>query len=551
MAQGVVPSPFSCSPTAAQTDLPLRRLSHNEYLNTVQAFIAAAAPMSAMDVESSLATDLAQVPADTIVPLAGEHHGGFSRMDQTVQQAMVDATYNVAVDAAKSLTAHLQELMGTCATDADTSNDAKCLSDLVARLAPLAQRHPLTTDDAQFLIDTAGTTPVDPAAVADVLALMMLQPGFLYHLESGDQQVGDDLYALDAYELAARLSYHFWEAPPDDALRAAAADGSLLNDDVYSAQLTRLTSDPRTDATIDTFFTEWFRLAELGSLTSRIGDPVYDAFAGPNAPSTGLRQAMFDEVLDAARYNAHHGGTLDALVGDTRNFAKSAELAGLYGTTAWDGTSAPQPLPAARSGLFTRGAFLANDSANTRPVMKGLRIRNALMCDTVPPPPSNVKAVPPDLAPDLTTREVLEKLTMQPNTACISCHGVLLNPLGFASENFDALGRSRSVQTLYDTQGNVTEQKPVDTTSVPRVTLDDLTQTGGIAEVTSRIVTSQRVDSCFARQYFRFAFRRAEDMTADGCSLRAFDDSARAGSLAQALGAAALQPQFKTRRIVP
>src|SRR5262245_14493978 len=95
---GPVPSPFKCDAQQVQQDLPLRRLSHSEYVNTLHAFLVAAAPSSAGAIEQSLAADLAQVPDDTIVQLLGEHHGGFSRMDQTVQQANIDSTYAIAVD---------------------------------------------------------------------------------------------------------------------------------------------------------------------------------------------------------------------------------------------------------------------------------------------------------------------------------------------------------------------------------------------------------------------------------------------------------------------
>jgi hypothetical protein len=217
----------------------------------------------------------------------------------------------------------------------------------------------------------------------------------------------------------------------------------------------------------------------------------------------------------------------------------------------WDGTSAPAALPAERAGLLTRAAFLSTGTANTRPVMKGLRIRNGLLCDSVPPPPNNANAMPLPLSPDDTTREVLEKLTQQPGTACASCHATMLNPLGFATENFDSLGRHRTMQTLYDADGGVLGSKPVDTTSVPQVALGDSTPSTGILDVTRQIGESGKLDSCFARQYFRFTFRRPEVVQADGCALKALDEGARAGTLAEALKAAALRPEFKSRHIVP
>lgn len=551
--RGATPSPYACDPSQTPVELPLRRLTRAEYVNTVRAFTNAALPQSNGAALNSVGTLLGQVPEDSVVKANGESHGGFTRLDQTAQQATVDSTYNVAAALAQQATrpaARLTELMGACATDTNTANDASCLSALVDKLGPLAVRHSLSAEDRTFFIETAGTTPVDPDAVADVLTVMMSAPGFLYHLESGAASIDQDVYALDAYELANRLSYHFWQSPPDTALRASAASGALLQDTEYRAQVARLIADPRADQMVNEFFDQWFRLEELGSLTSRVGTPQYDAFAGANRPSNQLRGAMFDDVLSAVRWNLRHDATLDELLTDSRQFTTSAELATLYEAPAWDGTSTPQPLPAARSGLLTRAAFLANDSATTRPIMKGLRIRNALLCDSMPPPPGNLMVTTPELAPDATTRQVVANLTEQPGSSCLGCHG-MINPLGYASEGFDALGRIRTHQQLFDVNGNATAAPPVDTAATPRIDFDDARVFTDISQVTARLAESKRVDSCFARQYFRYSFQRGESLTLDACSLRTLDDAARAGSLEDALAAVASLPGFKSRRIVP
>ncbi len=551
--RGETPIPFDCDATQTPRELPLRRLSHAEYLNTVRAFTRAALPQTGDAALTAVTTELGQVPDDAVVKVAGETHGGFSRLDQTMQQATVDATYALSVALSRQATrpaARLVELMGPCATDASTTNDASCLGALVDKLGPLAVRHALSAEDRAFFVETAGATPVDPDAVADVLTVMTASPGFLYHLESGAQALGGDLFALDAYELAARLSYHFWQSPPDAALRTSAASGALLEDGEYRAQVARLVGDPRADVMVDDFFLQWFRLQELGSLTSRLGTPQYDAFAGANVPSAQLRGAMFDDVLSAVRWNVRHQGSLDGLLTDSRQYAKSSELAGLYEAPAWDGASEPGPLPVARSGLLTRAAFLANDSANTRPVMKGLRIRNGLLCDGIPPPPGNLMVTTPELAPDATTRQVVANLTEQPGTSCLGCHATL-NPLGYASEGFDALGRVRTHQQLFDLAGHPTSAPAVDTRAVPRIDPDDTGAYADVAAVTARIAQSRRFDSCFSRQYFRYSFRRGESLTVDACALRSLDEAARGGSLQDALSATAFLPGFKSRRLTP
>lgn len=550
---GVTPSPYSCDSAALANapELPLRRLAHVEYVNTVEAFVRAALTSSHGAVMTTLNDTLAQLPNDAMTRPSNESHGGFTRLDQSTQQATVEAAYAVSVALGREATlspARMTELMGACATDSNTANDRDCLGALVDRLGPLALRHALSAEDRTFFIESAGTTPVAAEAVADVLAVMTSSPGFLYQLESGTSEVSTDRYTLDGDELAARLSYHFWQAPPDDELRAAASSGALFEDATYRAQVMRLVRDERAGKMVDELFNQWFRLEELGSLTSRVGTPQYDAFAGSNLPTNALRGAMFEEVLTAVRWNITHGGTLDGLLTDARQFTTSTELASIYESTAWDGVSEPQALPPTRSGLLTRAALLANDSANTRPVMKGLRIRNALLCDEIPKPPADLMVKTPELSAESTTRQVVANLTEQPNTSCQGCH-VSMNPLGYASEGFDALGRARSQQQLFDETGNRTVALPLDTSALARIDYDDTRLFKGINEVSARIAESKRVDSCFAKQYFRFSFRRVEDGVADACTLRAMDDAARSGSLEDALAAPAFLDSFKTRHI--
>ncbi len=546
-------TPFVCKSDEVVNAQPLKRLSQIEFTNSLTDLVRAAMPTSGTAVLGVVQPLIAKYPTDRLVGPGSERHGGFFRLDQIVQQSHVDAAYDVAVALGKEVTssaARRTDLFGACATDASTANDAQCLTDFVTRFGALALRHPLEPADVDFYKSIAATTPVDPAALADVVALLLSAPGFLYHVESGTTAVQGDVYALDGYELAARLSFHFWQTSPDAALLAAAKSGDLLTEAGYQAQAKRLFDDPRSDAAMDEFFAQWFRLDELGPLDARIGDPVFDAFAGATVPTSALRKRMTDEILDLARHVARSGAPLSEVLTSRKAMAKTDDLAALYGDAKWvSGAPVDQSQPS-RSGLITRAAFLATGSASTRPVMKGFRIRNALMCEPIPPPPANAAATPPELAPDLTTREVVEKLTQQTGTSCAGCHTTLLNPTGFATENFDSLGRARTSQTLFNAAGAVVATRPIDTTSVPRIINTDLTASTGAADVTRLIAQSGKFETCFSKQYFRFAFGREEDAVKDGCVLKAIDEAARGGtSLGDLWMHAALQPEFKRRRI--
>src|SRR6185436_11071406 len=211
---------------------------------------------------------------------------------------------------------------------------------------------------------------------------------------------------------------------------------------------------------------------------------------------------------------------ISSLLTTDRSFARDSRLAKLYGASVWDGAAAPPALPAGqRTGLLTRALFLATGSANTRPIMKGVFIRKNILCDKIPPPPAGANAKPPELGPNMTTRESVEAITEMPGTICVSCHGVAINPLGFATEDFDSLARFRTTQRLFDAAGAEMGTKPVNTMSVPQVVYGDQTAVSTPAELMSLMAGSGKVEACLARNFFRYTYGRWEDTTIDGCAL--------------------------------
>lgn len=552
-AEPFSPVRFSCDAQQTPGELPLRRLSRRQYVNVVNELIArsglAAADVTA--VQQAVRDDLAPFPEDRVVGVPGERHGGFSRVDQALQQGHVDASYNAALALGAELTSSVtrrRAVVGACATDTSTTNDAQCLRDFVSRFGRLVHRRPLTPEDVTFYAAVAGPTPVDAAALTDVIALLLTSPHLLYHVEEGDP-MGPGPTALDAWALASRLSFHFWQTLPDDALLAAAESGALLTDAGYRAQVERLFADPRTDGSIDEFFAQWWRLDELPPLNTRIGTPVFDAFADRDIPTATLHDEMNAEVVEHARDVTRRLAPVGELLTSRRFFARTGALARLYGQAAWDGQGAPPEfVQAERHGLLTRAAFLATGSANTRPVMKGYRVRNALLCMQLPPPPPGAGATPLPLTPDLTTREVVEGITEQAGTACQGCHRGLLNPLGFVTENFDAMGRVRTAQRLFADDGAVLGQKPVKTDGAPNVagSTDVIDDAGEL----QALMLAGEFQTCFARQYFRYTFQRMEDDAKDGCVLASLQADALAGRpVADVLKAAALAPEFKRRDV--
>ncbi|MFP2923924.1 DUF1592 domain-containing protein [Pyxidicoccus sp. 3LG] len=439
-------------PPVVPEELPLRRLSAVQLQNTVRDVLTrtlGATEAGAVLRDGSVASLLQSYPRDLQVPVPGESHGGFFRMDQGVQQGHIDVAYSLGLRVGELLGSNTPRrglLLGPCATDASTANDETCLGDFISRFGRMALRRPLDADDVAFYREAVSESPVSALAVQKVVALMLTAPEFLYFVEHGQTEADGTVSRLTAHELAARLSYHFWQTLPDEVLTEAADSGALLTDAGYRQQVERLMGDARAHQALGEFFSQWFRLDDLEEFDARVGDPVFDAFRGDFTPSRDTRERINAEVADLVTWLVARDGTLQDVLTDRHAFARNADLAALYGVPQWDGTSEPPTFSEPqRSGLLTRIAFLATGSANTRPIIKGYRIRNALLCGSIPPPPAEAMMTRVELSPELTTREVVERLT-ETQGSCPSCHRTRLNPLGFVTENFDALGRFRSAQ---------------------------------------------------------------------------------------------------------
>jgi Protein of unknown function (DUF1592)/Protein of unknown function (DUF1588) len=553
---GATVTSFACDAAAKPPVATLRRLTMSQYRNTLTDFIAAASGSAteAAAVLSEISAPLAELPSDRREPTSEDLHGSYRRLDQSLQQLHVDAFYDLGVAAGAALTtpARLGRVVGACATDQDATNDAACVSELIGRLGALALRRPLDADEVSFYEGIYGADKApNPAAYADVIGVLLNAPQMLYFVEHGSSAVADKagVFELSSYELASRLSYQLWQTAPDAQLLAHAADNSLLDAQTYRSEVERMLKDARARTALDEFFADFSKVEELPALDAKNADPVFKAFAGAALPSKTLRQDMIDDVVGLLGYYAWQKPSgIAALFQSESSFARSAELAALYGVAPWDGVGEPPALPAGqRPGLLTRALFLSTGSPNTRPIMKGVFIRKNILCDSIPPPPPGANAKPPDLQPGMTTRETVEELTQMQGTVCAGCHAVLINALGFATENFDALGRYRSEQSFFDAEGKPAGSKPVDTSGVPHVTEAE-TPISGAGDLMQQIVSSGKVEACLSRNFFRYTFARWEDLASDGCALEGMRKSLEnGGTLVDLVMTASLDGSFRQR----
>lgn len=317
----------------------------------------------------------------------------------------------------------------------DPKQGAACVTTFVKTFGRRAWRRPVTEQELgrySRLITETGTLLGSPeAGFARGLAAFLQSPHFLYVPEVGELQGGR--LRFTSHELASRLAYLLTEEPPDVELAAAADRNELVTPSLLRAQLLRLLALPKAHPALLAFFTELLDLGELDELTK-------SALVYPKASPT-LTAAMHAEANALIEDNVFgkQGALLDLL--DAKSSFTSPELSGLYGDAG------------ERAGILTSAAWLAVQAKPNRssPTLRGVWLRQRLLCQDVPSPPADVK---PDFVVkvagmsgmddgSLTTRQALEMHRQNPS--CAACHA-FFDPLGVAFENFDGLGAYRATE---------------------------------------------------------------------------------------------------------
>jgi hypothetical protein len=509
-----------CEDDATAGPTPLTKLSTLQYRNTVRDLLAASGFGS---MPAGVAGPLASVPDDSL----GD---SFRALDNRISLEHVQAYFNVGVAAGDALVqnpALLRAVAGDCATTAPLSDS--CARTFIERFAALAYRRPPSDDEIEELaaLNDGVRTPAEAARAITIV--VMSSPRFVNHVEIDGSEVDaqSDLLQLTGYEIASRLSYLFWQTMPDAELFAAAADGSLATEDGFAAQLERVFADDRTRETVWQFWNEWLRLEKFtGFETTRPGFAALAEGLSITEPGAGdvYYEAMVQEIRDLTDlFTFERTASLSDLLATELSVTPSAELATLYGVEPWDGRGEYPTLPSGtRAGLLQRAALLVSNLETTNPFHRGAFVRRNLLCDPLAQPDPNTlppgSLDPPPLTATETTRERYQA-KVAGNQTCQNCHGQF-SDIGFVLESFDALGRHRTRERVFDEQtGELLAELPIDTSGVTRVELDDAEPVTGAAELNERVIASEKVEACLATKYFEFALRRAPAQALDSCTV--------------------------------
>lgn len=513
-ARAAADEPSTASPGCYSASFP-RRLTRAQFVNALTDWSAALITDTALPARiQTLVVDTAQFPLDASVNPETTRHQGYYRLDPTVTSRQVTSIYSVA----RALAADLASTDARAATIVGNCSGSACLNAFIRKAGRILFRAPLTDAEVAVYARAAGGA-TDRAAVTKVLATMIASPQAYFVVERGTTP-GDtsaSCVPLSGPELATRLSLHLWDTIPDAALRTDADSGALLQPSVYARHVARLMADPRADAGLRSFFRQWLELDDVVAMNGKVGDPKFDAFAGNYRPLSTSRDAAVNEVLDMVSYVASRNGSLQQVMTDRHSFARTADIASLYNTPVWNGTGTP-PLfaEAERVGLMTRVAILVNGSSDTTlPIQRGAKVLRSLTCQTLPPPAMNQTNAAADLSGVLSTRQRTERITEMRGTACVDCHAGIINPWGFVFEGFDSLGRVRNREVVRNDAGTSLGEVPLDTAVTVKLATLDARAISTAAQAQQYVLESGEVERCFARNYFRYVFGRA-DTARDG-----------------------------------
>jgi hypothetical protein len=325
--------------------------------------------------------------------------------------------------------------------------DAAYARRILAKLARRAFRRPVTDQEVEDLVKLVTTVQQGGDSWEEGLCLaiqrILISPHFLFRVEKGPPPgKGEHLYGISQHELATRLSYFLWGSMPDEELLRCADEGTLRQPDVLGAQVRRLLQDARASALVENFGGQWLQTRALEALTpDRTKFPEFTDYTRLSMKKE--TDLFFEHILRADR------PVLDFLDADytflNQRLAEFYQIPGIKGhefrKVDLTGTR--------RGGVLGQASILTVSSyANrTSPVLRGKWILENLLGAPPPPPPPGVPTLDErPLGKSLSVRAQLEQHRTNPN--CASCHA-RMDPLGFALEHFDAIGRWR------DKDGNV------------------------------------------------------------------------------------------------
>ena len=489
---GTAPPPPPPPPAGAPVTGPLAsvpgpssrfvRLSHRQWENTVRDLLRLATP-------SGLSKEFLSEP----IRSSFDNNGAVLQVSSNLWLDYQRAAENLGAQMGKTSTMWTPFLAGSPAT---VANARKFIEGFGLR----AYRRPLTSAELDKLVAlfNQGPTLVGSGnAFADgvdlVVSAFLQSPHFLYRTELGGTVVNGRV-ALNDYEVATRLSYGLINSMPDEQLLAAAGKGEVHTRDSVLVHAKRLLESEAGKATVEDFHTQMLHLSGYEEIRKDAAvNPLFLSGMGADMKQetlTFLRETVFTEGKGVAE-----------LLSSPVSYVNS-RLAAVYGlparsTTGGDPFVRTELDPTQRAGLYTQLGFLAQNATDRSPrsIMRGVHVSLDALCVELPAPPD----VPPQTPSDVgkTNRQLLEAFTESPGSICQSCHGSLINPLGFAFEGYDGIGKHRTTDNGQAVDASGTYAFADGTRSFKNA-----------PELMKAVSESRQAHDCYAQHLFEYLYGR-------------------------------------------
>ena len=465
----------------------LRRLTHSQYNNTVR----------------DLLGDQTR-PADQFPPEDFLHGFKNQSASQEISPVLAEAYNSAAEKLARNVFAGGEDHGRLLPCKPTSHHDVTCAQAFVRSFGFKAFRRPLSDDEASryagLLLREAARSRQFLRGAQLIIEAMLQSPKFLFRVEPG------------AYKAAADLSFFLWDTMPDRELFRAADAGELNQESSIKSQAMRLLADPKARQALDEFTGQWLRFDQvLNAVKDR---NLYPQF------NLQLATAMTEETRRLVAGLVW--GDLNFLDFFRADYAfVNSDLAALYGlpAPASEFDRVQFPPDSERAGVLGQAAFLAMTSkpGETSPTVRGLFVRDQFLCQQVPDPPPGVNSTLPPVTVEKpqTNRQRLQEHLI--NRSCAACH-VLMDPIGFGFERFDAIGQYQKQQAVMVMPPD-RKMRPIrlHLDIDPRASINGLANSdfSSPKELGRILAASPICQECMAKQLFRYAFGRHEN-AADG-----------------------------------
>ena len=499
---GTLPTTSEACKTPQPGTAPVRRLTRFEYSNAVR-------DLFGDNTDAGLG-----LPPETI-SRTGNVFGNDAAL-LSVSSNLASKYASVAAEVAGRATATPEALGKLAACASSATPDDTCARSVITNVVSRAYHRallPAEVDSFLALLNTVKSKATFASGVAAVIEATLQGPEFLYRVELGTPAADHPgLRRPTADELAARLSFMFWGTIPDEALRMAAASGQLGTAEGVKAQAQRLVDSPQAKPVVRYFFDYLLPVKDLSNLARDKEEfPIYTK---PFAEALREETQVF---LEHEIFDPSSPGTWTSVLTAPYTYVNQ-ELAAFYGMS---GVTGPEfrkvnlPDPTKRLGLLTQAGMLTGTitTNESNPVLRGSFIVNKMLCMSIQLPSDPAILAQVKIPENVTGATARERFTKHREQAiCSGCH-MILDPVGFAFENYDAIGQWRDTENgaTIDASGQVPGGMPVN----------------GPVELVKSLAATDAAQACFAQHWVEFGYGKTLG-NGDACTQEAITNAFKA-----------------------